>query len=127
MTIDLAALATFLHERLDEDAGTAQDANATRWSPAGTEVDFEIWSDRLRDGVTLSRLKALNRANVWHIVNWAPPRVLAEVESKRRIIRLCLDEWVVPTDLGLRSRRDHVLRLPYARHPQYRTEWRPTA
>ncbi|MEG3614457.1 DUF6221 family protein [Isoptericola haloaureus] len=128
MTVDPAELAAFLHERLDDDADAASEANATRWSPAGNAVDFQLWSDRFPDGVAQSRLAALNRANVWHIVNWAPPRVLAEVEAKRRIIRVCLDEGAVHQDLELPSRPNQVLRLlslPYAGHPHYRPEWHP--
>ncbi|WP_278235224.1 DUF6221 family protein [Isoptericola sp. AK164] len=126
MAVDPSELAAFLYRRLDDDADAASEANAARWSPAGNAVEFQIRSAPLQDGVAQSRLAALNRANVWHIVNWAPPRVLAEVEAKRRIIRVCLDEPAVPEDLGLR--RTQVLRLlslPYAGHPHYRPEWHP--
>ncbi|TDD37855.1 hypothetical protein E1287_07300 [Actinomadura sp. KC06] len=60
-----------------------------------------------------------------HIVRHGPARVLAEVETKRRLIDQHVgysgggddDHWPVQT---LR-----LLALPYASHPDYRPEWRP--
>jgi len=55
---------------------------------------------------------------------FTPTRVLAECETKRRIVELCA-YWQRPVD-GLDG--EDILRLlalPYADHPDYREEWRP--
>ena len=55
-------------------------------------------------------------------------RVLAECESKRRIITLCGVDPLQPGALLLRVQTDAVVRLlalPYADHPDYREQWRP--
>jgi hypothetical protein len=67
---------------------------------------------------------------VGHVAAWAPQRVLADCEARRRILAGCdeldgvLDEYGVATPF----RGEDVLRwlaLPYSTHEQYRAEWRP--
>ena len=48
-----------------------------------------------------------------------PARVLAECEAKRQIVQNAQDPG---DDLFVA-----ILALPYADHPDYREEWRPTA
>ncbi|WKD36519.1 DUF6221 family protein [Streptomyces xanthophaeus] len=67
-----------------------------------------------------------------HIVRWNPARVLAEVDAKRRIVDTC--EEALADDNGMYftgwahglGRAVCLLALPYADHPDYREEWRPT-
>ena len=59
---------------------------------------------------------------------WRTARVLAECESKRRIIRLCGVDPHDPGALLLRVHTDAVVRLlalPYADHPDFDESWRP--
>jgi hypothetical protein len=65
-------------------------------------------------------------------LRWTPVRVLAECETKRRVITFCRGDMdpAVELDLRIEDERDAamVLRLMatlYADHPDYREEWRP--
>lgn len=87
-------LVTWLRARLDDDERVARAAT--------------YWGD-LPLGHLASDLEA-------HLIHWMPPRVLAEVEAKRRI----LDAYEDETGYLLR-----LLALPYADRPGYREEWRP--
>lgn len=46
--------------------------------------------------------------------------VLVECEAKRKIVLLCQQEDMPPTDAVL-----ELMAVPYAGHPDYRVEWRP--
>lgn len=93
-------LIEFLRARLDEDERVA------RWAGGG------IWHD-----VTAVRESAwlveCNREDATHILRHDPARVRADVDAKRRI----LDQDPPRETLAL-------LALPYADHPDYRSEWR---
>ncbi|MDB5243970.1 MAG: hypothetical protein JWP57_4596 [Spirosoma sp.] len=49
-----------------------------------------------------------------HFARWAPARVLAECDAKRRA-----------REMQIADELDRILALPYADHPDYRSEWRP--
>jgi hypothetical protein len=82
---------------------------------------------------------ALGDSDVLHIARWDPARVLAECESKRRLIALHIgaDDWHACPDVdGTDERfgqdvRDRwcptlrLLALPYADRPGYQETWRP--
>lgn len=55
-----------------------------------------------------------------HMDRWSPDRVLAECESKRRLL-----DWLTPVDVGSEGWYAlRILALPYADHPDFREEWR---
>jgi len=65
-----------------------------------------------------------------HVARWNPARVLAECESKRRIVVLHSD--IDPCDAHDGATMETVpcetlrlLALPYADRPGWREEWRP--
>ena len=117
-------MVAFLRARLDEDEQAARAAGGRIWS-----VDDEGCCV-LEDGVileTTGRMDAYRDADVRHVAQWDPARVLAEVEAKRRILDK-LDEierivdarevWSIDVD---DLRRD--LALPYRDHPDYDPAW----
>lgn len=147
-------LVQFLKERLDEDfeaarlvlgvnvmADIKRGKPAPRWVPS-PEGDAGIW-----DTSGTPRVRFVWARERDHIVRHDPARVLAEVDAKRRIVKLhgratlragggaqyyatatvCRScepnhqfpeqSWPCPT---LR-----LLALPYAGHEAYREEWRP--
>ncbi|MFJ9448175.1 DUF6221 family protein [Kitasatospora sp. NPDC101235] len=132
-------LVTFLRARLDEDEQAARAATPGPWT-----VDSETYAAAIH-GAGHADVIAGGRwggeASVFestedalHIVRHDPPRVLAEVAAKRRILdqhrglesmtgpncsTCCIESWPCPT---LR-----LLALPYANHPDYRPEWAPGA
>lgn len=87
-------LAGFLLARIAEDERYATHA-------AGMMMGFEAGTD-----------------GIAHINRWRPARVLAECETKRRLIELGDKDsyWVDVLEL---------LALPYADHPDYVEEWKP--
>lgn len=111
-------LIEFLRARLDEDERLAQAGRVE----GDLLIDFKPSNgDEKHPG---------EAALLAHIGNWDPARVLAEVETKRRIIKLhastetlakpkCTQcdwqRWPCPT---LR-----LLTLPYADHPDYDPAW----
>lgn len=104
-------LVTFLRARLDEDAKAANDFEGACW-----HADY---CDASPDFHT----------------RFAPPRILAEVEAKREIVRLHwqrVSRWCEVCDIPGDSQGRpegcttvRLLALPYADHPDYRPEWRP--
>jgi hypothetical protein len=69
------------------------------------------------------RSEEVRTLDAMHIARWDPARVLAEVEAKRRM----LDELAAldgdPVNGLAITRMVHLLTLPYAEHPDHRTEW----
>lgn len=64
----------------------------------------------------------------WGDVRSMAARVLAECESKRRILGLCGVDPHEPGALLLRMHTDAIVRLlalPYADHPAFDESWRP--
>ncbi len=67
-----------------------------------------------------------------HFARWDPARVMAECETKRRIVAL-EQEWLTEMEdiLGKLPEVHRgsltlaLLALPYAAHPDYQEEWRP--
>jgi hypothetical protein len=131
-------LVTWLRAQLDEDERVAREADSGRWLPEDKGITFEYRADDFHGGEAQARLVADTRANQWHIANWDPARVLAEVEAKRRILDLhhvtefesepdhdpmgagCAEcghfDWPCETI--------RLLALPYAGRDGWREEWR---
>lgn len=64
-----------------------------------------------------------------HIARWDPARVLAEIAAKRRILALEPDGDHGGYPDGYSSAKHEalaLLALPYADHPDYREQWRPS-
>ncbi|WP_189079229.1 DUF6221 family protein [Mangrovihabitans endophyticus] len=112
-------LVTFIRAQLDEDEGLARTAIGEPWS--GTVEIGPNEDDLLCNDSGISR----------HIVRWDPARVLAEVDAKRRVLRLyesSSDAQFPDSDGGYASAIEDVmllLALPYADRPGYRDEWKP--
>jgi hypothetical protein len=108
----------FLLARIAEDEAVARRLPESRWY-VGDDGCLEQPIDEGPDGEDILP----NHHNSWHLA-LDPARVLAECESKRRIV-----EWQdYEGRADPRFWRDSVLRLlalPYASHPYYRDEWRP--
>lgn len=102
-------LIEFLQARLDEDEQWALACNPNTYADSIEEMD---------------------PAAAGHIARHDPARVLAEVEAKRRIIRLCeagLDPDYLATP-GVRAGYRLILRdlaAPYHDYPDYDQSWKP--
>jgi hypothetical protein len=129
-------LVDFLRARLDDDEKLARAASPGPW-----HVDEDSDEILAVDGIVVAEGFALSgrqlRATIQHIARHDPARVLAEVDAKRRIAkvheRLPDAEFCVTCDApsgipgepsGCATLR--LLALPYANHPDYRDEWRPS-
>jgi hypothetical protein len=111
MTTKGSDLTDFLLERIEEEEQAASGA-AGLHTGARLEGQPPLW--------------------VGHVATWAPQRVLADCEARRRILTGCVDLDAVLDDYGVPApfRGEDVLRwlaLPYAAHEDYRLEWRPGA
>lgn len=116
-------LVVFLRERLAEDEQVARKATARQtggetWTYDGTGV-------QAGSGLTVAQRQVPVLAE--HIARHDPARVLAEIETKRRMIDEC-ERTVDYDSRGMMSMAEDFLRLlalPYAEHPEHREEWRP--
>ena len=127
-------LVAFLRARLDEEAACAQGAGGAEWSLQEHEGDTVLIYDSHGEPVVYDEGWP-TPAQAAHIVAHGPARVLAEVESKRQIIRRYEEQESAPgrdeNDEGINGLiaglyvATQVLALPYADHPDYREEWRP--
>jgi len=141
----MSALTEFLSARIAEDEAVARDAggkNWTHWPEAGwvevieKEIDPRVGGyGRVITGFVQPQqgwsgdiyALGVDEHYAEHIVRHAPARVLAECESKRRIVARhrptggigceCSEVWPCANLLDLAS--------VYAEHPDYRPRWRP--
>lgn len=146
------SLTDFLLARYAEDEAAARAASPSPWSYPGIEsvaggtlydatrriVDIVYEQPEDHDGTIVRHLLVPEAdANGAHIARHDPARVLADVESKRRIVedyqgarmRVGLfggdDARVVRAFMeALHGALAH-LALPYADHEDYREEWKP--
>jgi hypothetical protein len=139
MTVPTLTLTDFLLARIAEDERVANLAAPAPWeyqdvdSVGGGRIcdttveianmfydpDGERVDPRIRKTVRSEQADLTAE----HIARHDPARVLAECDAKRRIITT-IQRWL---DTGYPT-LDHVLfalALPYADHPDYRSEWRP--
>lgn len=108
-------LVEFLIDRIGEDEDTARAAHVETVLPA-------LWSPEL-----LGQGPFVN-----HVARWDPIRVLAECESKRRIVSRC-DMILRGREVGMFSGGQEqdagdilrALALPYVTHLFYREEYAP--
>ncbi|MEU2510536.1 DUF6221 family protein [Streptomyces syringium] len=143
MTVDLVA---FLHARLDEDEQAARACASAPWAieiPPMVHVSAKAVRDSKWKWGTLGYVASVERdADRVHIVRHDPARVLAEVEAKRRLLKLHEPRhddytWICDTCSRYDTERqmrvyeyapcEHlkILALPYSDHPDYREGWRP--
>jgi hypothetical protein len=141
----MSGLVEFLRARLGEDFEAARlvlGVNAMaaykrgeplpRWVPS-PEGDAGVWDT---DGKP--RVKFVWARERDHVIRHDPARVIAEVESKQRILDDVLPtmkadelriagEWGVGSEPVREASDDllSLLALPYASHPDYREEWKP--
>ncbi|MDQ8040629.1 DUF6221 family protein [Cellulosimicrobium sp. XJ-DQ-B-000] len=125
-------LTDFLLARIAEDETTAQDAEPGPWTLDREHLPQAIIG---ADGDPVIRAAKGDRdwtfqtsQVAYHVVRHDPERVLAECESKRRIIeheeaRPAKDYRPLPPDADTPVLR--LLALPYAHHPDYDKAWRP--
>ncbi|WP_141582426.1 DUF6221 family protein [Actinomadura sp. WMMA1423] len=127
-------LVEFLRARLDRDEQIARACSESPWkaSPSGT-----VSTDTVGTGTDGPAYVATaeNDAYAEHIARHDPPRALAEVAAKRRIVDDYEKQaWILgqghrtPELDAAQSVRETVLRLlvlTYAHHPAYQEEWRP--
>ena len=154
MTEPIADLLGFLRDRLDDDERIARAAaEHANGSEAWDLVSF-VGGD-LDPGKHFSLSiggRALNAssgdapdddtpvvaAELRHMANFDPARVLAEVESRRRILDLCeralaaapsqFSSFARGQDDGFRQALEEAIKalaLPYQSNPSYRREWAP--
>ena len=112
----MSDLADFILARIAEEETVARDLLrlAQKMEPALRHVK---WLGGLVPG-----------GHSWSDVRSMAARVLAECESKRRIIRLCGVDPHEPGGLLLRVHTDAIVRLlalPYADYPDFDESWRP--
>ncbi|MEU9415143.1 DUF6221 family protein [Streptomyces sp. NPDC048272] len=139
------ALINFIRDRLADDQRAAQ--LMEKFYPSPWELSDRGWlAHVVADGPTCREVIRLEQwqqepdseEESWlgdiidHVVRHDPARVLADIESKRRILVLAerLPKLTASTDLFDNSRDawGEVLKqlaVVYADHPGYREEWRP--
>jgi hypothetical protein len=140
MTTDTLTLTDFLSARIAEDEAAAWAAAEgrplARWRDEGRGQPGQsvVWS-----GTGQAVVSHAYRDQGGHIARHDPARVLAECDTKRRIMRRQQQTWVssrepdgfvTPDDVpALLARADtpalRDLASVYADHPDYRDEWRP--
>jgi hypothetical protein len=121
-------LTEFLLARLTEDEEAARIAGEQPWVYGTSTFGFWVRVDDAGSVINVDGgigMRGVGR----HMMRWQPARVLAECDSKRRIVERCRealaetwDDDNVPefADAALR-----LLALPFAPHVDYRDEWRP--
>lgn len=138
-------LVDFLHARLDEDESAARDATNDPWWDEDTSARF--WGDERDAEVACSqgRVATLPHEkngvlNAIHIARHHPARILAEVETKRRLLEVHAPqpEPFSPSQKGCRVCSDNVrsdwranwpcltlrmLARPYRDHPDFDPAW----
>ncbi len=129
---DMEDLPQFLHDRLDEDEQAAR--SHRQFSP---DWYYDDSAGEIRDFVNRGTVAFVpSELDAAHIVRHDPARTLAEIDAKRQAlghyqrIRQHLaksdggDDYVFAD--GAVHRQLQYMALPYAAHPDYREEWRPT-
>jgi hypothetical protein len=128
-------LVGFLLARIDDDQRRAEQATPGPWHGVRINDSTDGWDVEVRGSGTTHPDVAVDHAqpaegacsgsDAAHIARWHPARVLAECNAKRGIIELQRSDL---RDDPADWEADEVLRLlalPYADHPDYRSEWRP--
>jgi hypothetical protein len=129
-------LVAFFNARLDEREQVAKAASPGPWKPNAEHDEVMAVDDiTVADGFALSGRQL--RSTVDHIAANDPPSVLADIESKRRIVGRhaeCGTGIGYCDDAGRGIEADENngqrgcaelfdLALPYKDHPDYREEW----
>lgn len=125
MSADTATLAEFLAARLDEDEQTARD-----WQRHKQALTEQFMNDPRRKHVRLRRepVTDAQMAEFSYTDRFDPDRMLAEVESNRRIMAEVLadcEAGMLDPHGGIWGKTLRLLALPYADHDDYQETWRP--
>ena len=111
----------FLEARITEDEEAAKTADSGRWLAEGKGITFEFYGDEFPEGEAQLRLVSDTNANMNHIANWNPTRVLAECAAKRAILS------VIPATREERGKAQNqiveALAAIYRDHPDYQEAW----
>jgi hypothetical protein len=131
-------LADFLLTRIDDDQDQARHATPGPWQNVRVNERADGWNvgalgaDGTHYDVAVdhgsSTEGACGGSDSTHIVRWDPMRVVAECETKRRIVEYCASQISVDEQKPGGTHGMTVLllmALPYASHRDYRPEWRP--
>jgi hypothetical protein len=144
-------LVTFLRARLDEDEQIVQRSyySDTYWELFTTTARLgawrawrgyfprELWDAKATDAIADATRDAIRDRITAHEADRAE-RALAEVDAKREMLReadsFCAEYYADMDDDNSNYQRAEcwrqtnarLLALPYADHPDYRDEWRPT-
>jgi hypothetical protein len=136
----MSELTDFLLARITEDEARARAATPGPWIASGQDDYWEVLNLRgsSMDDVVVSAGWPSDPAggacekDADHIARWNPARVLAECDTKRRIVTnigvVVLEPFGLQWPEGYREALEHTLRLlalPYADHSEYRSEWAP--
>lgn len=121
------SLTEFLLARIAEDESAAHAAaRDVALGPISSEdVEWRVWHADYEGIGVIGDYASYDQAThettptTVHMERWDPARVLAECETKRRIIEWASEE---PGRVGPAL---SMLSLPYADHPDYRSEWAP--
>lgn len=117
----MSDLVAFLRARLDEDEQAAERAQG----------EGQSWAWVQPEALDANRYPSLEQAE--HIARHDPARVLAEVAAKRALLDVHRDDYGSCSTCGTAGEYDvpwpcttvELLALPYANHPDYRSEWAP--
>lgn len=129
-------IVAFLHARLNEDEQIAQSAAPGPWTVTKLYSDvFSVTDSTGHDVANESSNGLLETGNAQHMARQHPPRTLAEVAAKRRIIDYCRNAIEVGEIHPNTTWNDdaagavigaHVLALmtlPYQDHADFDSAW----
>lgn len=124
-------LVTWLRAQVDDDERVAREAGGDRWRADHDDLTAHILDER---GWSVAYQDSLNDQQAEHVARWDPARVLAEVDTKRRILDQCVEMLRVDSSYGGSTDPDvldpaawnvlRLLALPYAGRDGWREEWR---
>jgi hypothetical protein len=130
----MSELTDFLLARITDDEAVARATSGQPWSATVPRMVHADGGFRIKSRYVASTDHDEDRA---HIARWNPARVLAECEAKRRIVDAEVlrdvgpaSHYVSPDVHAAIAGRTatpvlRLLALPYADHPEYRSEWAP--
>lgn len=119
-------LIAFMRDRLREREAKATAALPGPWVVEEHTYETVVTSD---GGKVVASVEGLRDG--WHIADNDPRFVLADVDTKRRLLTQfelrgnSVRRTVQPATGGAWDDLLRILALPYANHPDYRPEWRP--
>lgn len=117
-------LTEFLLARIAEDEESARACGGSAWR-------YQLWNgeDRVIDVDDQEVVAVFDLdMDAMHAARWTPARVLAECETKRRIVEAIVELFESGRHENTYTGFSYILEqlaLPFADHADYRGEWRP--